>query len=87
MSPQRFGWLGACWPPLESTLRQAFGGDPEALTIVGKDSDRPAAAAAKDEQAAGKRIGIELLAAELREGVNPPFRRWLRSQPGCAVAA
>src|ERR1700691_2859250 len=38
--------------------------------MVGKDSHPPAAAAAKDKQAAGERIGIEFLAAELRERVD-----------------
>jgi hypothetical protein len=57
-------------PPSEAAFRQALGGDPEPLTVVGEDTDRFAAAAAEDEQAAGKRIGIELLTAELGERVN-----------------
>ena len=57
-------------PPLKSAFRQALGGKPEPLTVVGEDADRFAAAAAEDKQAAGKRIGIEFLAAELGERVN-----------------
>jgi len=57
-------------PPLKSAFRQALGGKPEPLTVVGEDADRFAAAAAEDKQAAGKRIGIEFLAAELGEGVD-----------------
>ena len=70
MGLQRFSGFSACRPPFETALRQTLGGDPESLAIVGEDSDCPAAAAAKDKQTAGKRIGIEFLAAELRERIN-----------------
>jgi hypothetical protein len=70
MGSQYFRGFVAGWPPSEAAFRQAFGGNPEPLTIVGEDSDRLAAAATEDEQAAGKRIGIELLAAELCQGID-----------------
>ena len=57
-------------PPFESAFGKALSGDPEPLAVIGEDSDRLAAAAAEDEQAAGKRIGIELLTAELGERVD-----------------
>src|SRR5580692_4744233 len=70
MRSQCFRRFVARGPPLKSAFRKALRGDPEPLTIVGEDSDRFAAAAAEDEQAAGKRIGVELLTAELCERVN-----------------
>ena len=62
--------LRAAGPPLETALRQTLRGNPESLAIVGEDSDRLAAAAAKDKQTAGKRVGIEFLAAELRQRID-----------------
>ncbi len=70
MGSQCFRRFVPGWPPFEAAFRQAFGGDPKPLPVVGEDSDRFAAAASKDEQAAGKRIGIEFLAAELGERVD-----------------
>jgi hypothetical protein len=70
MRSQGFRGFVACRPPLESAFRQALRGNPESLAVIGEDSDRFAAAAAEDEQAAGKRIGIKLLAAELGERVD-----------------
>jgi hypothetical protein len=70
MGLQCFRGFSACRPPLETALRQTLGGDPESLTIVGENSDRLAAAAAKDKQTAGKRIGIEFFAAELRQRID-----------------
>jgi hypothetical protein len=72
----------ACRPPLESAFRQALRGNPESLAVIGEDSDRFAAAAAEDEQAAGKRIGIKLLATELGERVDalPPVDGFDRNQ-------
>src|SRR5271163_3473074 len=67
MGLQRFRRFVAGGPPLKTALRQTLGGNPESLAIVGEDSDRLAAAAAKDKQAAGKRVGSEFLAAELRQ--------------------
>ena len=69
-APQCFRGFVSCRPPLETAFRQALCRDPEPLAIIGEDSDRFAAAAAEDEQAAGKRIGIEFLAAELRQRVD-----------------
>jgi hypothetical protein len=60
----------ACWPPSETALRQTLRGDPEPLAVVGEDSDCLAAAAAKDKQATGKRIGIEFLTTELRQRID-----------------
>ena len=71
MGSQRFRRFVSCRPPFEAAFRQAFCGDPEPLAVVGKDSDRFATAATENEQTAGKRIGIELLAAELGERVDP----------------
>jgi hypothetical protein len=70
MGLQRLRGFRACRPPLEAALRQTLGGNPESLAIVGEDSDRLAAAAAKDKQTAGKRVGIEFLAAELRQRID-----------------
>jgi hypothetical protein len=70
MGSQCFRGFVAGRPPFETAFGKAFGGDPEPLAIIGEDSDRFAAAAAEDEQAAGERIGIEFLAAELGERVN-----------------
>jgi len=71
MGSQRFRGFVARRPPFETAFGKALGGDPEPLAIIGEDSDCFAAAAAEDEQAAGERIGIELLAAELGERVDP----------------
>ena len=70
MGLQPFRGFSACRPPFETALRKTLGGNPEPLAIVGEDSDRLAAAAAKDKQTAGKRIGIELLTAELRQRID-----------------
>jgi hypothetical protein len=70
MRPQCFRRFGSRRPPFETAFRQALGGDPKPLPVVGEDSDCLAAAAAEDKQAAGKRIGIELLTAELRQRVD-----------------
>ena len=70
MGSQCFRGFVACRPPFEAAFGKALRGNPEPLAIVRQDSDRLAAAAAEDEQAAGKRIGIEFLAAELRERVD-----------------
>jgi hypothetical protein len=70
MGAQCFGWLVSRGPPFETALRQTLGGNPEPLAIVGKDSDRLAAAVAKDKQTAGKRVGVEFLAAELCQRIN-----------------
>ena len=71
MGSQCFRGFVAGRPPFETAFGKALGGDPEPLAIIGEDSDRFAAAAAEDEQAAGKGIGIELLAAKLCQRVNP----------------
>lgn len=71
MGSQCFRGFVACRPPFEATFGKALRGNPEPLAIVRQDSDRFAAAAAKDEQAAGKRIGVELLSAELSKRVDP----------------
>src|ERR1019366_2802971 len=70
MRSQCFGWFVSCGPPLEPAFRQTLCGDPEALTVIGQNPDRLPAAAAKDKQTAGKGVGIEFLAAELRERVD-----------------
>jgi hypothetical protein len=71
MRPQGFRRLVAGRPPFEPALRQPLRGNPKPLFVIREDPDRLAAAAAEDEQAARKRIGIELLAAELRQRINP----------------
>jgi hypothetical protein len=70
MGSQYFRRFVSRWPPSEPAFRETLGCNPKPLPVVREDSDRFAAAAAKDEQAAGKRIGVELLAAKLGEGVN-----------------
>jgi hypothetical protein len=71
MGSQCFCSLVAGRPPFETAFGKALRGNPEPLAIVRQDSDCFAAAAAEDEQAAGKRIGIEFLAAELGERIDP----------------
>jgi hypothetical protein len=68
---QCFRGFVACRPPFKAAFGKTLRGNPEALTVIGEDSDRLAAAAAEDEQAAGKRVGIEFLTAELRQGIDP----------------
>jgi len=70
MGAQRFRRFGSRRPPFETAFRQALGGDPKPLPVVRENPDRLATTAAEDEQAAGKRIGIELLAAELGERID-----------------
>ncbi len=70
MRSQCFRRFGSRRPPFETAFRQALRCNPETLAIVGQDSDSLAAAAAEDEQAAGKRVGIEFLAAELRQRID-----------------
>jgi hypothetical protein len=70
MRPQCFRRFVSRRPPFETAFRQALSGDPEPLAVVGEDSDRLAATAAEDEQTAGKRIGIELLTAELCQRID-----------------
>jgi hypothetical protein len=68
MRSQCFRGFVACRPPLEPAFLQALRCNPEPLAVIGEDSDR--FAAAEDEQAAEKRIGIKLLAAELGERID-----------------
>ena len=70
MRLQCFRWLRAGGPPLETSFRQSLRGDPEPLPVIRQDPDCSSAAAAEDKQTAGKRIGIQFLAAELSEGVD-----------------
>jgi hypothetical protein len=70
MGTQSFRRFVSRWPPSEPAFGKSLSCDPEPLSVVRQDSDRFAAAAAKDKQAARKRIGIEFLAAELGERVN-----------------
>jgi hypothetical protein len=70
MGKQCFHGLVSGRPPFEVAFRQAFRGDPEPLPVISEDPDRLAAAAAKDEQAAGERIGVEFLTAELGQRIN-----------------
>src|SRR6185312_6257069 len=70
------GTQGACrfrtsGPPLEPALRQSLRREPEALSVIRQQLYGGAASAAEDEQTAGKRIGIELLAAQLRQRIDP----------------
>jgi hypothetical protein len=69
MRSQCFRGFAARGPPLKPAFRQAFRCDPEPLAVIREDPDRLAAAAAEDEQATGKRIGCEFLAAELRQRI------------------
>jgi hypothetical protein len=69
MGSQCFRRFVARWPPFETAFRQAFGRDPKPLSVISEDSDRLAAAAAEDEKAAGKRVGIEFLTTELRQRI------------------
>ena len=69
MGSQCFRRVRSRRPPFETAFRQALRCDPEPLAVVGEDSDRLAATAAEDKQAAGKRIGCEFLPAELRQRI------------------
>src|SRR5579863_5327979 len=70
MRAQRLHRFESRRPPAEATFRQTFGRQPETLTVVGQDTDGLRAPAAEDKQAAGKRIGIQLLAAKLRQRID-----------------
>src|SRR5580704_8384317 len=59
-----------CRPPSEAALRQAFGREPESLAVIGQQFYSCAPAAAKDEQATGERVGVELLTAQLRQRID-----------------
>jgi hypothetical protein len=50
-------------PPAEASLRQTLRGQPKPLAVIGKQFDGGSAAAAKDEQTSGERIGCEFLPA------------------------
>src|SRR5215472_5649088 len=50
-------------PPAEASLGQTLGGQPESLPVIGQNPNRPRAAVAEDEEAAGKRIGVQFLPA------------------------
>jgi hypothetical protein len=69
MGSQCFRRFRSRRPPFETAFRQAFGRDPKPLSVISEDSDGLAAAAAEDEKTAGKRVGIEFLAAELRQRI------------------
>src|SRR5438128_12514693 len=47
-----------------------LGGQPKSLTVVSQNTDRFRTPAAEDKQASGERIGVESLAAELRQRVD-----------------
>ena len=59
------------WPPLESPFGQSFGCEPQALAVILQKSDRCSASGPKDKQPARKWIGIQFLAAQLRECIKP----------------
>ena len=69
MRPQRPCRFRAGWPPLETSLGQALGGQPEPLAIVRQYFDGRTPAATKDEHTTGKRVGIQLLPAKLGEAI------------------
>jgi hypothetical protein len=86
MRLQRFRRFSACRPPLETAFRQALCGDPEALPVIREDPDRLATAAAKDKQAARKRIGRKFLPAQLRQRIYAlPLLRCTAKEELCAV--
>ena len=62
--------LRATGPPLETALRQSFRGEPEPLAVIGQQFYRCPPAAAEDEQTAGEWIRVQLLPAELRDGID-----------------
>jgi hypothetical protein len=71
MRPKCFRRFVAGRPPFETALRQPLCSKPKPLFVIREDTNCLTAAAAENKQAAGKRIGVELLAAELRQRVNP----------------
>src|SRR5580693_4739578 len=70
MRTQGFRGLLPRWPPSEAALRQAFRREPESLAVIGQQFYSCAPAAAKDEQATGERVGVELLTAQLRQRID-----------------
>jgi len=82
MRSQCFRGFVTRWPPSETAFGKTLRSNPEPLTVIGEDSDGFAAATAEDEQTAGKRVGIEFLATELRQRVNtlPSINGFNRNQ-------
>jgi hypothetical protein len=72
----------ARWPPLETAFRQTLCSDPKPLPVIREDPDRLATAAAKDKQAARKRIGRKFFPAQLRQRIYafPPVNGFNRNQ-------
>src|SRR5580658_5591233 len=58
------------WPPFETALGQALGGQPEPLAIVLQDSDRRSTPRPEDKKVTGKRVGVQLFPAKLGDGVD-----------------
>jgi hypothetical protein len=57
-------------PPPETPFGQSLGRQPKPLAIELEDPDGGSTAAAEDKQVAGKRIGVELLPAQLSDSIN-----------------
>src|SRR6266545_1119036 len=55
--------LGSARPPLKSSLRQAFLRQPEPLSVIDENPDGRSTSAAEENQASGKGICLEFLAA------------------------
>src|SRR5437868_7514953 len=60
----------AGWPPDESPLGQSLLRHPKPLAIECQDLNCRGPPAAKNEQAAGKRIGPQFFPAQLRQSIN-----------------
>src|SRR5579864_6584216 len=63
MRAQRARGSGSRRPEAETAFGQALGGDPEALAVITQKFYGRAAPRAKDKDAAGERIGVELVTA------------------------
>src|SRR5579863_7985760 len=70
MRPQRPCRFRAGWPPFETPLGQALGGQPEPLAIVLQDSDGRATPRPEDKKVTGKWVRVQLFPAKLGEGVD-----------------
>src|SRR6478672_5164741 len=71
MRSQRPCRFRAGWPPFETSLGQAFCGQPKPLAIVLQDSDGRATPRPEDKQVPGKWIRVQLFPAKLGDGVDP----------------
>lgn len=62
--------IGRVRPPREMPFREALEAQPEALPIVDEEFESGCAPVAKQEDGAGERVTVELVATQCRERIN-----------------